>query len=637
MNSISFSICLFLLAGINLNAQTIVGFNNYSKPCCDPNVGNNSFSLVDWVPELDNGTSVTSASKLRITSPTGTGCVAMPAAALVDTDGDGNDDGIDPCNLTTGTTYCVTAFYMLSGGAVGGSFYAGQKIDRKETQIVKRDNAIDSVYCIVDVDGTGTLNLSTLIDWGNSSVRDNTTGSIDDTDEGWTTTDGNSSIATPNEDDPIFTYTYPNNGNIKENVTLTYTTGSGACDYSHDVSVTIHDAAEASWTNPGTFDISPVPQTWNADVAVSAAEQSDVDAQWTISSGSISSDRSSATFTPITAGDYDVTYTVGFGTLGNGCRNSQTHTIKVNPNCDTTYRSEIDTTVCDIYILVNGTVITQGGTYTDSLTAVDGCDSIITHLVNINTFLTTKDTVIYFVSSSNFYNHHDLIDSIGIDTLIQSNNCDSIITRYEMFTYLQGDTSDTMYITDTNLITVFDTTFISVEDTSDTMYITDTNLITVFDTTFISVEDTSDTLYITDTNLVTVFDTTFISVEDTSDTLYITDTNLITVFDTTFISVEDTLIIRMGVTTSSGLSQSLFNEVIVYPNPASELIVIEFDVEGDYQIVLNNSSGQIVSLNNNVSNYLEIEISDLAKGLYFISIRDNQNTFTQEERKVLIK
>jgi hypothetical protein len=122
-----------------------------------------------------------------------------------------------------------------------------------------------------------------------------------------------------------------------------------------------------------------------------------------------------------------------------------------------------------------------------------------------------------------------------------------------------------------------------------------------------------------------------------SDTLQITDTNVVTVFDTTHISVEDTLIIRMGVTTSSGLSQSLFNEVIVYPNPASELIVIEFDVEGDYQIILNNLSGQIVSLNNNVSNYLEIDISDFTKGLYFITIRDNDGVLKAEERKIVIE
>ena len=123
---------------------------------------------------------------------------------------------------------------------------------------------------------------------------------------------------------------------------------------------------------------------------------------------------------------------------------------------------------------------------------------------------------------------------------------------------------------------------------------------------------------------------------DYSDTLHITDTNVVTVFDTTYISVEDTLIIRMGVKTSSGLSQSLFNEVIVYPNPASELIVIEFDVEGDYQVILNNSSGQIVSLNNNVSNYLEIDISDFTKGLYFITIRDNDGVLKAEERKIVI-
>ncbi len=74
----------------------------------------------------------------------------------------------------------------------------------------------------------------------------------------------------------------------------------------------------------------------SADVAVSPADQVDLDAQWTISSGAITSNGSSATFTPSTAGSYDVTYTVGFGVLDEGCRVSEMHTVEVESAMDAT-------------------------------------------------------------------------------------------------------------------------------------------------------------------------------------------------------------------------------------------------------------------------------------------------------------
>ena len=520
----------------------IQGLTNYYDPCCS---GGN-VSILDWVPEDDNGDLITILADLSLASNNASTCdAAMPPGALIDSDGSGTPDAIDPCQLAINTSYCLTVYY-------NGDFVK-INVNKKDNPVIV-GSGITVELCEAEIDGdagtglTAFYELDNLLDLSATSSRDNPVDAV------WTSADG-----TVNNFDE-FEHSYTSN-NTSEVLTVNYSTGSKGCDIDQDFNITVFKASDASWTSPGTLDVSSAPITLNADFAVSPADQGDLDAQWAISSGAITSNGSSATFTPSTAGDYDVTYTVGFGSTGNGCRNSETHTIKVNPNCDTTYRFEIDTTACDIYRLVNGTVITQNGTYTDSLTAFDGCDSIITHLVNINTSVTTKDTIIYFVSSSNFEYHIDVIDSIGIDTLTKFNTCDSIITRYEMFTYIQGDYSDTLHITDTNVVTVF---------------------------------------------------------------------------DTTYISVEDTLIIRMGVKTSSGLSQSLFNEVIVYPNPASELIVIEFDVEGDYQVILNNSSGQIVSLNNNVSNYLEIDISDFTKGLYFITIRDNDGVLKAEERKIVI-
>jgi len=89
------------------------------------------------------------------------------------------------------------------------------------------------------------------------------------------------------------------------------------------------------------------------------------------------------------------TYTLPGGTIVNsagnymdtltsqgGCDSIITTTITIKPNSTSTHSH----TMCsgETYILPSGTAVTISGTYTDTLTAANGCDSTITTTINVN-------------------------------------------------------------------------------------------------------------------------------------------------------------------------------------------------------------------------------------------------------------
>jgi hypothetical protein len=54
-------------------------------------------------------------------------------------------------------------------------------------------------------------------------------------------------------------------------------------------------------------------------------------------------------------------------------------------------------------------------------------------------------------------------------------------------------------------------------------------------------------------------------------------------------------------------------------------------------VSLTNINGQMVFTQANVVDDLQIDISDFTKGLYFITIRDNDGVLKAEERKIVIE
>jgi len=100
----------------------------------------------------------------------------------------------------------------------------------------------------------------------------------------------------------------------------------------------------------------------------------------------------------------------------------------------------------------------------------------------------------------------------------------------------------------------------------------------------------------------------------------------------------DSIIIPVFVTsdTLAGID-FLTTEVNVYPNPASTQLNVEIDMSGDYTVSLTNINGQMVFTQANVVDDLQIDISDFTKGLYFITIIDNDGLLKAEERKIVIE
>ena len=86
----------------------IQGLTNYYDPCCS---GGN-VSILDWAPEDDNGDLITILADLSLASNNASTCdAAMPPGALIDSDGSGTPDAIDPCQLAINTSYCLTVYY----------------------------------------------------------------------------------------------------------------------------------------------------------------------------------------------------------------------------------------------------------------------------------------------------------------------------------------------------------------------------------------------------------------------------------------------------------------------------------------------------------------------------------------------
>ena len=346
-------VVLFQVGSHSSFAQSgIQGLTNYYDPCCS---GGN-ISILDWAPEDDNGDLITVLADLSLASNNASTCdAAMPPGALIDTDGSGTPDAIDPCQLAINTSYCLTVYY-------NGDF-AKVNVNKKDNPVIV-GSGITVELCEADIDGdagtglTAFYELDNLLDLVATSSRDNPV------DEVWTSADG-----TVNNFDE-FEHSYTGN-NTSKVLTVNYSTGSTVCDINQDFNITVFKASDASWTNPGPFCVSASPENWSADVTVAPGDQGDLDAQWTISSGTITSNRSDATFTPSTAGDYDVTYTVGFGSTGNGCRVSEMHTVVVESAMDATWTAT--TPICDAApIDLDQMIADNGGTPGGVFTYVSG-------------------------------------------------------------------------------------------------------------------------------------------------------------------------------------------------------------------------------------------------------------------------
>lgn len=127
-----------------------------------------------------------------------------------------------------------------------------------------------------------------------------------------------------------------------------------------------------------------------------------------------------------------ITYTVSTNTpkdtlvAANGCDSVVTLNLTIN---NSTTATDIQA-VCNSYIWIDGNVYTSStNTPKDTLVAANGCDSIVTLNLTINTFVSSTD----IQTACNSYTWIDGITYIAstntpTDTLVAANDCDSVVT-----------------------------------------------------------------------------------------------------------------------------------------------------------------------------------------------------------------
>jgi len=88
----------------------------------------------------------------------------------------------------------------------------------------------------------------------------------------------------------------------------------------------------------------------------------------------------------------------------------------------------------------NGTMLSTEGIYTDTLTAVGGCDSVVILGLYINPPLTSNNSVSICEGESYSFNGTNLTQSgIYVDSMTNANGCDSLVILELSVTTCSGD------------------------------------------------------------------------------------------------------------------------------------------------------------------------------------------------------
>ena len=121
-----------------------------------------------------------------------------------------------------------------------------------------------------------------------------------------------------------------------------------------------------------------------------------------------------------TSGDYTATFTAA-----NGCDSTVTLHLTIN----TPVTSEITETACNEFEW-QGETLTTSGDYTATLTAANGCDSTVTLHLTINQPVTATDSINICESELPYTWNGVLFEDEGTEsvTLTASNGCDSLVT-----------------------------------------------------------------------------------------------------------------------------------------------------------------------------------------------------------------
>lgn len=274
------------------------------------------------------------------------------------------------------------------------------------------------------------------------------------------------------------------------------------------------------------------------------------------------------------------TYTSNLQTI-NGCDSIITTTLLVTP----TFNINESASICQgtNYTLPNGTVVNTTGTYTSNLQTLNGCDSIITTELSVMPTFNNTESITICDGTSHVLPNGNTVSSSGtyVSALQTINGCDSIIT-----TTLTINTVDVVINQSSNILT-------ANTATASYQWIDCTN-----GNALVSGENGQSFTATTNGNYAVI-----ITENGCTDT------------STCF-----------SVTVTSAFEYLSVANVILYPNPAKEIVYIT-SVEPIESLTINDIAGRVVFQKLNIStNELSIHSDSFKAGIYFVTVQQGKRS-----------
>jgi hypothetical protein len=221
-----------------------------------------------------------------------------------------------------------------------------------------------------------------------------------------------------------------------------------------------------------------------------------------------------------------------------------------------------------------GLQLTQAGTYLDTLQTTLGCDSFITLNLAVNNFVTGSTSAAICQGQSFTFNGQQLTQAGQyLDTLLSAGGCDSILTLTLTVNALPQPT-----------ITQSGNTLSTQVFSSYQWQLNNNNINNAITQTYTATQTGSYTVLVTDAN----------GCSNTSSALNVT---------------------------ISSVNEILDFRSVIYPNPATNELMIEVSEEID-EVKVTDVAGQVIFTKSQIQNQKsEIDVSELAEATYFIHIK----------------
>jgi hypothetical protein len=307
----------------------------------------------------------------------------------------------------------------------------------------------------------------------------------------------------------------------------------------------------------------------------------------------------------------------------NGCDSIVTLTLTVSPNTSST----ITATACTgSSYLFHGVGLTVSGTYTDTLSSANGCDSVVTLHLTFSSFTTGAVSGFICPGSSYLFNGQSLnATGIYIDTLTGTGGCDSIAT----LTLTVGAVHSTLItygICPGSSYSFGGVALTAAGAYRDTLTaVTGCDSIVTLDLNInakpnpVITQAGTDTLH---TGIYTSYQWLKSGIGITgavSSSIVVSQNGNYQVLVSDSNGCRDTSVVFAFVNT--GLATITDDHISLYPNPNNGSFILESQNDVGKYIVISDMVGRVISESMIASGRQPIEMSDISGGAYVLSIK----------------